>query len=257
MRENKFTDIYPQARLSVLNQNQLQMIDTLLSYDFAWKSYTAGQTLATDKTHIFRISVDHHFPKVKRAVEEVLSDRELEKAGRMFIQKDKERYIVSKFCLRTILGLCLQVPPNEVNFIFHEYKKPTANGIEFNISHTGDYVLIAIGPTPLGIDIEHLNRDFDFKSILDITFSKKEIDYIGDKDIDPTNFYVMWTRKEALLKASGEGVSDNLHLIECLDEHLEYHKKVFKMRTFMIEENYVASIATTLEQKELLFWNWI
>lgn len=249
--------IFTGGSAELTNQNQLQMIDTLLSYDFAWKSYATGQVLALDKTHIFRISVDHHFPKVKREIQEVLSDRELEKAGRMFIQKDKERYIVSKFCLRTILGLCLDVEPSEVDFIFHEHKKPTANGIEFNISHTGDYVLIAVSPTPVGIDIEHLNRDFDFKSILDITFSKNEIAYIGDKDIDPTNFYVMWTRKEALLKASGEGVSDNLHLIECLNEHLEYHKKVFKMRTFMIEENYIASIATTLEQKELLFWNWI
>ncbi|RYE03250.1 MAG: 4-phosphopantetheinyl transferase family protein, partial [Sphingobacteriaceae bacterium] len=107
------------------------------------------------------------------------------------------------------------------------------------------------------IDIEYLNREFDFKSILDITFSKKEIDFIGDKNIDPTNFYVMWTRKEALLKASGEGVSDNLHLIECLEEHLEREKEVFKMRSFIINENYVASIASTLDQKELFYWNWV
>ena len=175
----------------------------------------------------------------------------------MFIQKDKERYVVSKFCLRTILGLCLNTKPHEIEFIFHDHKKPTVNDLEFNISHTGDYVLIAISPKPVGIDVEYLNREFDFKSILDITFSKNEIDFIGDKDVDPTNFYVMWTRKEALLKASGEGVSDNLHLIECLEEHLEREKEVFKMRTFMIEDNYVASIATTLDQKELMFWNWV
>ncbi|WAC41141.1 4'-phosphopantetheinyl transferase family protein [Pedobacter sp. SL55] len=233
------------------------MIDTLLSYNFAWKPYSVEQPLATDKTHIFRISVDNYFPKIKRQLAEVLSDREQEKAGRMFIQKDKERYVVSKFCLRTILSFCLKTAPHEIDFIFHDHKKPTVNGIEFNISHTGDYVLIAISPKPVGIDVEYLNREFDFKSILDITFSKNEIEFIGNKDIDPTNFYVMWTRKEALLKASGEGVSDNLHLIECLEEHLEREKEVFKMRTFMIEENYVASIATTLDQKELMFWNWV
>jgi len=233
------------------------MIDTLLSYDFAWKSYTTGQSLATDKTHIFRIDINNHFPKIKKALADVLSEREQEKAGRMFIAKDKERYVVSKYCLRTILSLCLNTNPHKIDFIFHEHKKPTVNGIEFNISHTGDYVLIAISPKAVGIDVEFLNREFDFKSILDITFSNKEIDYIGNKDINPTNFYVMWTRKEALLKASGEGVSDNLHLIECLDEHLEREKEVFKMRTFMIADNYVASIATTLDQKELLFWNWV
>lgn len=233
------------------------MIDTLLSYDFAWKSYTSGQLLATDKTHIFRIDINNHFPKIKKALADVLSEREQEKASRMFISKDKERYVVSKYCLRTLLSLCLDTNPNEIDFIFHEHKKPTVKGIEFNISHTGDYVLIAISPKAVGIDVEFLNREFDFKSILDITFSKKEIDYIGNKDIDPTNFYVMWTRKEALLKASGEGVSDNLHLIECLNEYLEREKEVFKMRTFMIADNYVASIATTLDQKELLFWNWI
>lgn len=233
------------------------MIDTLLSYDFAWKHYATGQSLATDKTHIFRISVDNHFQKIKRELVEVLSEREQEKASRMFIPKDKERYVVSKFCLRTLLSLFLDIPAHEIDFISHAHKKPTVKGLEFNISHTGDYVLIAISPRAVGIDIEYLNREFDFKSILDITFSKKEIAFIGDKDVDPTNFYVMWTRKEALLKASGEGVSDNLHLIECLNEHLEREKKVFKMRTFMIEDSYVASIATTLDQKELLFWNWV
>lgn len=232
------------------------MIDVLLSYDFAWKPYSTTQLLATDKTHIFRISVDNHFPKIKRELFDILSEREQEKAGRIFIQKDKERYAVSKFCLRTILALYLNKLPNEVEFIFHEHKKPTVNGVEFNISHTGDYVLIAISPKPVGIDLEFLNDEFDFKSILDITFSKKEIDFIGGKDINPTNFYTMWTRKEALLKASGEGVSDNLHLIDCLGEYLERNEVVFKMRTFMIEERYVASIATNLDQKELLFWNW-
>lgn len=233
------------------------MIDSLLSYDFAWKSYSIEQPLATDKTHIFRIAVENHFQKIKRELPEVLSDREQEKAGRMFIQKDKERYAVSKFCLRTILSLCINKAPHEVDFIFHEHKKPTVKDIEFNISHTGDYVLIAISPKPVGIDVEYLNREFDFKSILDITFSKKEIDFIGNDEVNPTNFYVMWTRKEALLKASGEGVSDNLHLIECLSEYLERKKEVFKMRTFMIEESYIASIATSLEQKELQFWNWV
>lgn len=233
------------------------MIDKLLSYDFAWKPYTTGQSLATGKTHIFRISVDHHFPKIKRALADVLSEREQEKASRMFSAKDKERYVVSKFCLRTILSLCLNVPASEIDFIVHEHKKPTVKNVEFNISHTGDYVLIAISPKAVGIDLEYLNREFDFKSILDITFSKREIDFIGDKDIDPTNFYAMWTRKEALLKASGEGISDHLHLIDCLDEHLDREKEVFKMRTFIIDKSYVASIATTLDQKELFFWNWV
>jgi len=232
------------------------MIDTLLSYDFAWKPYSTKEPLATDKTHIFRIAVENHFHNIKKTLAEVLSDREQEKAGRIFIQKDKERYAVSKFCLRTILSLVSNKAPHEVEFIFHEHKKPTVKDIEFNISHTGDYVLIAISPKPIGIDVEYLNKEFDFKSILAITFSKKEIDFIGSDEVNVTNFYAMWTRKEALLKASGEGVSDNLHLIDCLSEYLERNKEVFKMRTFMIEESYVASIATSLDQKELQFWNW-
>ena len=115
-----------------------------------------------------------------------------------------------------------------------------------SINETRLFSTLIIGGVP-----QEINK---YLGTLDST--KKEIDFIGDKDVDPTNFYVMWTRKEALLKASGEGVSDNLHLIECLEEHLEREKEVFKMRSFIISENYVASIATTLDQKELLFWNW-
>ena len=232
------------------------MIDNLLSYDFAWKPYSTSQLLATDKTHIFRISVDNHFQKIKKELAEVLSEHEQEKASRMFIQKDKERYVVSKYCLRTILALCLNKTPHQVEFILHEHKKPTVKDIEFNISHTGDYILIAVSPKAVGIDLEYLNNEFDFKSILDITFSKQEIDFIGNKNTNPANFYTIWTRKEALLKASGEGVSNNLHLIDCLSEYVERNKVVFKLRTFLIEGSYVASIATSFDQKELKFWNW-
>jgi 4'-phosphopantetheinyl transferase len=233
------------------------MIDTLLSFDFAWKTYTTGQSLATDATHIFRIAVNQHFHRVKKQLDDVLSEREQEKASRIFIPQDKERYVVSKFCLRNVLGLCLGLPAHQIDLISPEHQKPSVKGLEFNISHTGDYILIAISPKAVGIDIEYLNREFDFKSILDITFSKREIAFIGDKNVDPTNFYVMWTRKEALLKASGESVSDNLHLIECLSEHLKREDQMFKMRTFLIEDGYVASIASSLDQKELHFWNWV
>jgi len=230
----------------------------LLSNDVNWSLFNEQIPLGLDATHIFAVPVYKHFQHVKKSYAEVLSDREEEKASRLFNPKDKERYIVSKYCLRKILAHFSNTHAHQLEFEFQDNKKPTIiMGIDFNISHTEDYVLIVISAKPVGIDVEFLNRDFDFKSILPISFSQKEISFIGEEEVDPLNFYLLWTRKEALLKATGEGISDNLHQVECMNSFHERNGENYKMKSLILDDNYLVSLAVQKDQHRLKFWKWL
>ncbi len=230
------------------------MTTNLIHPPIVWKSYQLEKELSLNETHLFKISVSKNFQRIKRLISGVVSDIEFEKANRIFSQKDKERYLTSKFFLRTILSKWVGTAPHQVDFITHELKKPTVKGVEFNISHTGDYIIIGVSPEIIGVDLELIDQSFDFESILDITFSKEEIDFIGIDQINPAKFYTLWTRKEAILKAGGEGASNNLHLITCLNEIVSRRNTTFKLHSFAIDDKYVASTAVTLNTMNFNYW---
>src|SRR5690606_30609088 len=100
------------------------------------------------------------------------------------------------------------------------HKKPYLNShptVFFNVSHAGDYALIAIGNSPIGIDIEFINKNFDYKEILANIFNKIEIDEINLTQEQHDTFYKFWTRKEAIVKAIGKGIDDDLIKIPVTD----------------------------------------
>jgi 4'-phosphopantetheinyl transferase len=232
------------------------MNKNLLSNDFNWKTFNKELRLEKTATHIFCIPVFKHYQQVKRFFTDVLSEREQEKVSRLFNQKDKERYIVSKYCLREILSQFLIKEARDIEFVFSKNRKPRVKNIEFNISHTEDYILIGISPESIGIDVEYINQDYDFKSILNISFSAKEIYFINKGNADPLNFYTLWTRKEALLKAVGEGISDNLHEVESINDIVSRAGETYNIKSFILDKKYVVSLATQINQNQFSFWIW-
>jgi 4'-phosphopantetheinyl transferase len=230
------------------------MAINLIDQPPSWNKYRLYDNISLDEIHIFKILVADHYQSIKKLIPEILSDSEIEKANRIFSLTDKERYLASKYFLRTILSQWVDATPNQVDFITHEHKKPTVKGVEFNISHTGEYIVIAVSPEVIGIDLEYINQSFDFGSLLDITFIKEEIEFIGNEPIDSAKFYTLWTRKEAVLKASGEGASNNLHLIACLAKTVSRRNTTFSLNSFLIENNYVVSTAVTLKAINVNYW---
>lgn len=83
----------------------------------------------------------------------------------------------------------------------------------FSISHSGDITVVAIGDTPLGVDIEKIKKA-DLRVIK--RFLKEEADYITEKDSNH-RFFEIWTKKEAYLKCKGTGISGGLNSINVLD----------------------------------------
>lgn len=81
----------------------------------------------------------------------------------------------------------------------------------FNFSHCKNAVACALGKGPIGIDVECLGRYND--SLAKFTMSKKEVKAINEAEDPDAMFTILWTRKEALLKLTGEGITDDLKTV--------------------------------------------
>ncbi len=207
-----------------------------------------------DKTiAVWRISIAAHL-KAIADYRLLLSPDELQRAGRYHHQKDKDRFMVSRGVLRILLGRYLGMPANLVEFEMRTNKKPFVKNagnvqLHYNTSHSGDYVLIAIASSALGIDVEQKDTSFPFAEILAHSFSESEVDAIQQSAVPIETFYTLWTRKEALLKATGKGIDDDMKLIPCLDgehtveENIISSNKNWHIHTFDIQPNYTCSLA--------------
>ena len=103
---------------------------------------------------------------------------------------------------------------------YNEYGKPLHDKIYFNISHSKDYVIMALTKKQeIGVDIEYI-KDKVNDDLIDYVLSEKEKDFVN---LNKTkNFYYLWTRKEAILKCTGRGIVKNLKQIDGLNENNEY-----------------------------------
>ena len=209
-----------------------------------WKKYGGIPDLSQDRVHIFKVVVDSYYHHIRLGYEAVLSDEELEKSSRFLNRKDAERYIACRHSVRRILSGFVQRASASIQFTNSGNKKPAVDGIEFNISHSGNLILVAVGQTAVGIDIELVMPDFDFSLLLDSSFSARERLHIGSK----LSFYEFWTRKEAVLKASGEGLTDGMNEFECLDNLVLRKGLSYELKTFRTDEQYIFSLASPVDK---------
>ena len=98
-----------------------------------------------------------------------------------------------------------------------ENGKPIVNGICFNLSHSGDYVICAVSDKPVGCDIEKIKEAP--KQIASRAFSQEEIENLEVISGDAYNreFFRLWTRKESYLKMKGIGIRVSLQTLEIRD----------------------------------------
>lgn len=147
---------------------------------------------------------------------QLLSANELERSDRFVLEKDKNRYIICRGVLRQLIGQYLELPPQAVIFSYGSYGKPylalqpnQLYPLYFNVSHSEDLALIAFAKyQKIGIDLEKV-RDIDTASIVQRFFAPSEV--VQLERLPPTlrqeAFFTCWTRKEAFIKARGDGLS--------------------------------------------------
>jgi 4'-phosphopantetheinyl transferase len=206
--------------------------------------------LAGDCVDIWRIAINRE-DFLLRKMEALLSPAEITRAGRYHHEKDRQRFINSRAALRVILGYYLKVNPALLEFALGPNKKPylkqPAAKLLFNTSHADNYVLIAVAGTEVGVDVERLNSGFEWRDILAAAFSPAETSNVGAQADPEKAFYTLWTRKEALAKATGKGLQDDFSVYPSLDgEHTiagDLYGGAWKLVTFPVDDDTLASIA--------------
>lgn len=224
----------------------------LITNNIIWEDYYDEKILLSDCIHVFKISIDT-YEKIEKSCREILQDDELQKAEKYRQFDDKRRFIIGKFFSKTLLSKKISLKASDIIFSFTENNKPFFKDYQFNVSHSGRLVIIVLSPVAIGVDIELIKENFDFESLLPECFNKTEIEKINSA----TNFYTFWTRKEALLKATGEGLVDNLNSIDCSIELVERFGSIYKLRSYRIDDNYLLSLATKNSNYEYKYWNLI
>ena len=167
--------------------------------------------LEDDPVHVWRASLDHD-AHVIRSLERWLVDDELRRAGEFRFARDRSRFVASRGILRTLLGAHLGVPPREVALRYGEFDKPSVAGPGpwFNVSHSGPIALFALSASmEIGVDVEQAGPQPDAERIAKRFFSAAECAELRSlpEDRRATAFLRCWTRKEAFLKARGDGLS--------------------------------------------------
>lgn len=146
----------------------------------------------------------------------LLDQEELARAERFRFVTDRNRYILGHGLLRETLGRYLGRSAKDLILRRGEFGKPYLEGdpVHFNLSDTKDAVLVALSHHPISADIETMNRHTDHERVANHYFTPQEVASIAEAMDGKRRFLELWTRKEAVLKACGVGLMDDLHSLE-------------------------------------------
>ena len=183
--------------------------------DQQWQRSIPGGLIHPNEVQVWRAFLDLSEPP-KESLLGTLSADELSRASRFRFEKDQRRFIAARGILRQILGAYLQKPPHTLQFQYSNNGKPILastsgdDSLQFNLSHSDDVVLYAFTRNRnLGIDLERIQADVEVEQIANSFFAEAELNAIAQVSESKRNelFFQYWTRKEALIKATGEGLS--------------------------------------------------
>lgn len=155
-------------------------------------------------------------------------------------QADKRRLrIAADHLCRTAAAEALGLSPAEVKFGKNEHGKPITDGMEFNLSHSGDIAVCAVSDKPIGIDIEALReiRPDAAKRFA----SAEELEYIGN---DPRRLFEIWTLKEAYFKCVGTGIGSDIKSVTFTvdGDDIRCSEPGFTCKFISIADGYICSV---------------
>jgi len=178
--------------------------------------------LSLDEVHVWSFALDTSATRRNR-LGRTLSADEVERAGRFRFERDRDRYVAGRGALRAILGRYLNLHPTVVAFTYGAHGKPALAGeardveLGFNLSHSEDLALVAVtAGRAVGVDLEAWRP---FERISDVPasiFSPRELAEFQSlaPALRQEAFFNAWTRKEAIVKATGRGFSTDVAEVE-------------------------------------------
>ncbi|WP_149277117.1 4'-phosphopantetheinyl transferase family protein [Pareuzebyella sediminis] len=170
--------------------------------------------LQEGKAHVWYFSIDQFSGKFD-TFKNVLSHDEIDKASTFKFEKDQNISVLSRGLLKMISAEYLGIKADMIDLKYGTFGKPfyansTSNFLKFNVSHSGNYIVLAFTKdSEIGVDVELIKRNFNVLDIAQNFFSIEEIKSLKtfEKSERVEAFFRCWTRKEAFIKAKGSGLS--------------------------------------------------
>ena len=229
--------------------------------------------LSSGDVHIWHASLDCSASSVQK-LEQIISEDERTRAARFHFQRDRGRFIVGRGILRSLLGGYLDVEPDQVEFRYGVHGKPyiseKLDELRFNLAHSHELVVYAFAyGREIGVDVEYIRPVPDFERISANFFSACENVELNSLSVEQRQegFFNCWTRKEAYIKALGDGLThplDQFHVslipgeparllgVEQAPEEVSR----WRLQDFTPTPGYTAAIAVEGHDWQPQFWQW-
>jgi 4'-phosphopantetheinyl transferase len=248
------------------------MTDSRINWDRPGDNYV----LPEGEVHVWRARIDGASESLAK-LRQTLSIAECERAGKFYFMPDRTRYVIGRGLCRILLGRCLGIPAERLSFEYGPTGKPKlAKDLQqsrlcFNVAHSGDFVLVALAYRyELGVDIELIQTGVEVDAIAQQFFSANERARLSTNvpaDRKHDAFFTCWTRKEAYLKACGDGLSLPLdsfdvtflpgeapRLIETRQDPAE--ASLWTLQDLDVDPGYKAALACESATPQLRTWDW-
>jgi 4'-phosphopantetheinyl transferase len=176
-----------------------------------WRAPPETLVLDGDEVHVWQATLDQTSSQIQSFRHNLAADEQA-RAERFYFERDREHFIAARGLLRAILGGYLNRAPDRLSFCYSAHGKPSLAGdaIHFNMSHSHGVALYAVTlGREVGIDVEHIRFDVEVAEIAERFFSRREVAMLRrlPTEMQREAFFNCWTRKEAYIKARGEGLS--------------------------------------------------
>ncbi|GAB3803994.1 hypothetical protein GCM10028819_34790 [Spirosoma humi] len=215
-----------------------------------WRQWP-GPPAVDDAVAVFRFQLPEQ-PFILPTLVSLLQPDEINRAERYHRIDDRQRFIYARGLLRVLTGRYTRQAPDQVRFTKDANNKPAllgTTGWQINVSHSGSWILLAVGKVKLGVDVEQMQSAFSFDDILPASFSQEEQAYVRAGADSRRRFYELWTRKEALVKATGKGMDDSFSRIPVLnglhqtESHIIGGHGDWQVTGFAISADYLGAVA--------------
>ena len=181
-----------------------------------WRELRTEESMPPDGVVIWGVSLD-----IADALS-VLSEDEIERAGRYRFDADRRRFAVCRTALRTILASYLHIAAKEIGLVTTSGGKPEldarlASDLRFSVSHSNELALIVLARRrEVGVDVEHIRAMPGMDGVIRRYFSPSEVTALESLPDDERRraFFRIWTLKEAYLKGCGDGLTRRLDAID-------------------------------------------
>ncbi|MGI8959007.1 MAG: 4'-phosphopantetheinyl transferase family protein [Bryobacteraceae bacterium] len=174
-----------------------------------------ARRLCGSDVHVWVVSLEAS-PWSLQELFSTLSSDEKNRAESFRFEHLKARYCASRGLLRFFLGAYLAMVPRDIEFSYGNWGKPSVAGFDsfsFNVAHSENVTVYAFAfGCDLGIDVERIRKMKDIDAIARHFFCSEEAADLDNVELSKRldAFFACWTRKEAYIKATGEGLSASL-----------------------------------------------